>query len=226
MRTKVKAPDMRMVIVYPDGRRKRIVPLPHAIAWTVARAVAWSTHFEVSLHGRFGYAEFNGEGTGQVTWHGGDIHCKTPFDFNTIICINRPAQPPARPPVPPRSRGFFRFPTSTIRQLRINYIDLTNGCVYATMGTVLKVPIRNRRRAMTTKTKKPCPVSRDQFNQHAAPMKVVVGNQAVGIAEPRQFSSGSMGWYYGGKMQVEIDGVLCTVQVGVNLTLVGSKEAQ
>jgi len=40
------------------------------------------------------------------------------------------------------------------------------------------------------------------------------------------FSTGSFGWYYNGKTTVMVDGKPLSVQVGLNLTVVGSKEAE
>jgi len=41
----------------------------------------------------------------------------------------------------------------------------------------------------------------------------------------KEFSTGSFGWYLNGKILVPIDGKNVSVQVGMNLTVVGSKEA-
>lgn len=68
-----------------------------------------------------------------------------------------------------------------------------------------------------------CPVSREKFNSSAMPLVVSLAGKQV-IASPKQFSTGSMGWYCGDKIIVEIDGVPVKVQVGLNLTIVGSKE--
>ncbi len=72
-----------------------------------------------------------------------------------------------------------------------------------------------------------CPVSREQFKR--APVVVVqfvvdgvvVASQS---ATPREFSTRSLGWYTGDKISIPVDGVPVKVQVGVNLTAVGSKE--
>jgi hypothetical protein len=40
----------------------------------------------------------------------------------------------------------------------------------------------------------------------------------------KEFSTGSLGWYLNGKVSVEIDGRPVAVQIGMNLTIVGSKE--
>ena len=68
-----------------------------------------------------------------------------------------------------------------------------------------------------------CPISRNQFRTHAKPVKITIGEQAID-AEVKEFSTGSLGWYLNTKVSIEIDGVRVPVQVGLNLTIVGSKE--
>jgi hypothetical protein len=43
-------------------------------------------------------------------------------------------------------------------------------------------------------------------------------------AEVKEFSTGSFGWYLNGKVTLDVGGTPVNVQVGVNLTVVGSKE--
>ncbi|MFL5304582.1 MAG: hypothetical protein ACJ8F1_05185 [Polyangia bacterium] len=45
------------------------------------------------------------------------------------------------------------------------------------------------------------------------------------IADKREFSTGSFGWYHNGKTTIVVDGKPLSVQIGLNLTVVGSKEA-
>ena len=45
-------------------------------------------------------------------------------------------------------------------------------------------------------------------------------------AEPKEFSTGSFGWYLSGKATVMVDGKPVQVQVGANLTIIGSKESK
>ena len=71
--------------------------------------------------------------------------------------------------------------------------------------------------------KNPCPVTREQFAK-AVPLTVKIGDTAVLVAAPKHFSTGSFGWYAGDKTVVVIDGVPVKVQVGLNLTVVGSKD--
>ena len=68
-----------------------------------------------------------------------------------------------------------------------------------------------------------CPVTRQQFKDKAKPVEVIIdGNKLVGAA--REFSTGSLGWNISSKMTLQVDGTPVTVQVGLNLTIVGSKE--
>ena len=73
--------------------------------------------------------------------------------------------------------------------------------------------------------KSPCPLSKSRFIETAEPVKVAINGQEI-IADKREFSTGSFGWYYNGKITVQVDGKPLSVQVGLNLTVVGSKEAE
>jgi hypothetical protein len=68
-----------------------------------------------------------------------------------------------------------------------------------------------------------CSITRDEFRSKAKPMSVVINNVPL-QAEVKEFSTGSLGWYLNGKTSVEIDGKMVSVQIGLNLTIVGSKE--
>lgn len=67
------------------------------------------------------------------------------------------------------------------------------------------------------------PVSLEQFRDHAEPITVTIDGKTM-EAEVKEFSTGSLGWYLTGKMVIEIDGVRVPVQVGLNLTIIGSKD--
>jgi hypothetical protein len=69
------------------------------------------------------------------------------------------------------------------------------------------------------------PVTRTQFLEKAEPVKVTINGQEI-VADKREFSTGSFGWYYNGKISIPVDGKTLSVQVGLNLTVVGSKEAE
>ena len=73
--------------------------------------------------------------------------------------------------------------------------------------------------------KSPCPVTRTQFVEKAEPLKVVINGQEM-LAEVKEFSTGSFGWNINGKTIVTVDGKSLSVQIGMNLTVVGSKEAE
>ncbi len=72
--------------------------------------------------------------------------------------------------------------------------------------------------------KSPCPISKTQFLEKAEAVKVTINGQEV-IADRREFSTGSFGWYHNGKVTITVDGKPLTVQIGLNLAVVGSKEA-
>jgi hypothetical protein len=69
------------------------------------------------------------------------------------------------------------------------------------------------------------PVTRTQFLEKAEPVKVNINGQDI-VADKREFSTGSFGWYYNGKITITVDGKPLSIQVGLNLTVVGSKEAE
>jgi hypothetical protein len=68
-----------------------------------------------------------------------------------------------------------------------------------------------------------CPITRTQFRGKAKPMTIVINGKDY-TAIPKEFSTGSLGWNVNDKVVVEIDGVPVSVQIGMNLTIVGSKE--
>ena len=68
-----------------------------------------------------------------------------------------------------------------------------------------------------------CPVTRQQFVDGAKPVEVVINGNKM-TAHPKEFSTGSLGWYLNGKTTIDIGGTLVSVQIGLNLTIVGSKE--
>ena len=73
--------------------------------------------------------------------------------------------------------------------------------------------------------KSTCPVSRAQFSEKAEPVKVVINGQEM-LAEVKEFSTGSFGWNLNAKTIVTVDGKPLSVQIGMNLTVVGSKDAE
>jgi hypothetical protein len=72
--------------------------------------------------------------------------------------------------------------------------------------------------------KTPPPITLAQFLAKAEAVKVTMNGQEM-TADVKSFSTGSFGWNINGKMTITVDGKPLSVQVGLNLTVVGSKEA-
>jgi len=73
--------------------------------------------------------------------------------------------------------------------------------------------------------KSACPISRSQFVEKAEPLKVIINGQEM-VAEVKEFSTGSFGWNINAKTTINVDGKALSVQIGMNMTVVGSKEAE
>ncbi|MCS7044908.1 MAG: hypothetical protein NZO58_00990 [Gemmataceae bacterium] len=70
---------------------------------------------------------------------------------------------------------------------------------------------------------KPCPITRKHFREHAKPIEVVINGVPM-IAEVKEFATGSLGWNNSSKTTITVGGTPVAVQVGLNLTIVGSKD--
>ena len=68
-----------------------------------------------------------------------------------------------------------------------------------------------------------CPITRDDFRNHAQALEIVVAGVPM-QADPKEFSTGSLGWYLNNKASVKVGDRTVTVQIGMNLTIVGSKK--
>lgn len=68
-----------------------------------------------------------------------------------------------------------------------------------------------------------CPISRSDFRSKAKPVVVKIGDIPL-QADVKEFSTGSLGWYLNGKTTIDVGGTPVSVQIGMNLTIVGSKE--
>ncbi len=73
--------------------------------------------------------------------------------------------------------------------------------------------------------KSPCPITKTQFLEKAEAVKITIGSTEL-VADKREFSTGSFGWYHNGKTTIMVDGKPLSIQIGLNLTVVGSKEAE
>ncbi len=71
--------------------------------------------------------------------------------------------------------------------------------------------------------KSTCTVTRSEFLEGASPLTVVI-NGVVMEAEVKEFSTGSLGWYLNGKIEVNVAGQPVNVQIGLNMTVAGSKD--
>ncbi len=73
--------------------------------------------------------------------------------------------------------------------------------------------------------KSTCPISRTSFVEKAEALKVNINGQEM-IADVKEFSTGSFGWNINAKTVINVDGKPLSVQIGMNMTVVGSKEAE
>ncbi|MEI7780551.1 MAG: hypothetical protein WCJ18_01335 [Planctomycetota bacterium] len=71
--------------------------------------------------------------------------------------------------------------------------------------------------------KSSCSVTRSEFLEQAQPVEVVINGIPM-TAEVKEFSTGSLGWYLNGKTNLKVGEKSVSVQIGMNLTIVGSKE--
>ena len=76
---------------------------------------------------------------------------------------------------------------------------------------------------VTIMAKSACPVSRAEFLRDAQPVEVTINGIPM-TAEVKEFSTGSLGWYLNGKANVKVGDKSVSVQIGMNLTIVGSKD--
>ena len=68
-----------------------------------------------------------------------------------------------------------------------------------------------------------CPISRSEFLAQAKSVEVVI-NGVPTLAEVKEFTTGSFGWHFGDKVTLKVGDTLVKVQVGLTLTVIGSKE--
>lgn len=68
-----------------------------------------------------------------------------------------------------------------------------------------------------------CPITRAEFSEKAQAVTITIGSATM-VAPPKEFSTGSLGWYLNAKTTIEINGKHVPVQIGMNLTIIGSKE--
>ena len=78
-------------------------------------------------------------------------------------------------------------------------------------------------RLVTQMAKSTCPVTRAEFLNDAQPVEITINGIPM-TADVKEFSTGSLGWYLNGKANVKVGDKSVSVQIGMNLTIVGSKE--
>jgi len=69
-----------------------------------------------------------------------------------------------------------------------------------------------------------CLLSREEFQSQARGLQVSIDGQTV-LVPVKEFSTGSFGWFLGDKLMVKVGDKLVKVQVGLTLTVIGSKDA-
>lgn len=74
------------------------------------------------------------------------------------------------------------------------------------------------------KPKSACPITADEFLANAGALECNVGGTPL-LAGAKLFSTGSFGFYAGQKIGVKIGGKIVMCQVGLNITVIGSKPA-
>jgi hypothetical protein len=60
-----------------------------------------------------------------------------------------------------------------------------------------------------------CPITREQFRQQAKAVQVTINGVPV-LAEVKEFSTGSLGWFVNGKTVLQVGDTPVSVQVGLN----------
>jgi hypothetical protein len=77
-------------------------------------------------------------------------------------------------------------------------------------------------RATPGRKRTECPVSKDKFLGSAKPITINVNGQSM-VATPKEFATGSFGFYANQKLVFEVDGEQVGFQVGLTITAIGSK---
>ncbi len=65
-------------------------------------------------------------------------------------------------------------------------------------------------------------MTKEQFGQFAKTLRVLIDETAI-FAVPKRFSTGSVGWNANGKTQIVVNGEPLEIQIGINLTVIGTK---
>jgi hypothetical protein len=68
-----------------------------------------------------------------------------------------------------------------------------------------------------------CPISRQDFASHAKPVEIIINGETMHVPV-KQFSTGSFGWYLNKRIEIKVGDKPVLVQIGMNMTIVGSKD--
>jgi hypothetical protein len=71
--------------------------------------------------------------------------------------------------------------------------------------------------------KHPCPITRGFFKKHAKSVRVSINGMEKDIPV-KFFSTGSLGWYFSGKIDIDVGGKMVPVQAGISFPIANSKE--
>jgi hypothetical protein len=101
------------------------------------------------------------------------------------------------------------------------------GLLGAEFGTVLQAQqdlvVVSAAKAAKAPRAKACPLTRQEFLEHATPIELTVNGVPM-TAGVKEFSTGSLGYNLTGKLAVVVNGKAVTLQLGVNMTVIGSKD--
>ena len=75
-----------------------------------------------------------------------------------------------------------------------------------------------------------CPITQAEFREVAERLHVQIMSWGDGAAkydlDPREFSSGSFGWFASEKLEVPVGGKRVRCQMSINVTVIGSKNSK
>jgi len=72
---------------------------------------------------------------------------------------------------------------------------------------------------------KTCVISKSDFFASAKPLEITINGIPM-LADVKEFSTGSFGFFINGKVSIKVGEKSVPVQIGANFTVVNSKEAK
>jgi hypothetical protein len=103
---------------------------------------------------------------------------------------------------------------------------VTLGIGYLPASFALNYYVSSRSPKMVNDKQKktpPAPISLERFTEKAKALTVVVNGVPMAAIPKTPFSTGSFGWNTAQRGTIEVDGVYLPVQIGLNITVIGSK---